>query len=112
MKKLLILLLFVSQNLVSQSTDELFEKGNNQYKLEQYTKAIVSYQKIVESGFISSELFYNKGSWGRLEFNEANRGTWEFWRNLQPNRLCKFYRKKGDIYTPIERRLIYGRTER
>ena len=62
MKKLLILLLFVSQNLVSQSTDELFEKGNNQYKLEQYTEAIVSYQKIVESGFISSELFYNLGN--------------------------------------------------
>tara|TARA_R110001632_G_scaffold107700_3_gene217404 strand:+ start:9068 stop:9826 length:759 start_codon:yes stop_codon:yes gene_type:complete len=62
MKKILILLLLLTQNVFSQSTDELFEKGNEQYKLEQYSEAIISYTKIEESGFISSELYYNLGN--------------------------------------------------
>jgi tetratricopeptide (TPR) repeat protein len=62
MKKVLILLLLLTQNVFSQNTEELFEKGNEQYKLEQYAEAIISYNKIEESGFISSELYYNLGN--------------------------------------------------
>ena len=62
MKKILILLLFISQQLFSQGTDELFEKGNEHYKLAEYSEAISSYQEIEALGFISSELYYNLGN--------------------------------------------------
>ena len=62
MKKILILLLFISQHLFSQTTDELFEKGNEHYKLAEYSDAISSYQEIEALGFISSELYYNLGN--------------------------------------------------
>tara|TARA_B100000787_G_scaffold29375_2_gene19571 strand:+ start:2006 stop:2764 length:759 start_codon:yes stop_codon:yes gene_type:complete len=62
MKKILILLLLITQNLFSQSTDELFEKGNEHYKIAQYSEAISSYKKVERLGFISSELYYNLGN--------------------------------------------------
>tara|TARA_B110000003_G_scaffold172618_1_gene172193 strand:- start:34931 stop:35689 length:759 start_codon:yes stop_codon:yes gene_type:complete len=62
MKRNLILLLLVTHNLLSQSTSELFDKGNELYKLEQYTEAITNYKKIEDLKFISSELFYNLGN--------------------------------------------------
>ena len=57
MKKILILLLFISQQLFSQATDKLFEKGNEHYKLAEYSEAISSYQEIETLGFVSSELY-------------------------------------------------------
>jgi tetratricopeptide (TPR) repeat protein len=62
MKKTLILLLLISQNLFSQSTDELFQKGNELYKKGQYTEAIISYQNIEALGYTSSDLYYNLGN--------------------------------------------------
>jgi tetratricopeptide (TPR) repeat protein len=62
MKKILILLLFISQQLFSQATDKLFEKGNEHYKLAEYSEAISSYQEIETLGFVSSELYYNLGN--------------------------------------------------
>ena len=40
------LLLLISQVMSSQSAQELFEKGNEQYKLEQYEDAIQTYNHI------------------------------------------------------------------
>jgi tetratricopeptide (TPR) repeat protein len=62
MKKLLILLLLISQVVVSQSADELFQKANEQYKLEQYEDAIQTYEQIEAQGLTSSELYYNIGN--------------------------------------------------
>ena len=62
MKKVIILLLLLSQQLFSQGKDELFEKGNEHYKLANYSEAISSYQEIEALGFISSELYYNLGN--------------------------------------------------
>ena len=62
MKKFLILLLFIGQAVFSQSADELFEKANEQYKLEQYEDAITTYEQIKDLGLTSSELYYNIGN--------------------------------------------------
>lgn len=62
MKKLLILLLFLSQVVIAQSADELFQKANEQYKLEQYETAIKTYEQIESLGLTSSELYYNIGN--------------------------------------------------
>ena len=62
MKKILFLLLFVSQFVFSQSADELFKKGNEQYKLEQYEEAIKTYTEIEGLSVTSSELYYNLGN--------------------------------------------------
>jgi len=62
MKKLLILLLFLSQVVIAQSADELFQKANEEYKLEQYETAIKTYEQIESLGLTSSELYYNIGN--------------------------------------------------
>ncbi len=62
MKKLLILALFLSQVVLAQSADELFQKANDQYKLEQYEAAIETYEQIESLGLTSSELYYNIGN--------------------------------------------------
>ena len=54
--------MFVAQVVFSQSADELFQKGNEQYKLEQYEAAIETYNQIEGLGLTSSELFYNIGN--------------------------------------------------
>ena len=62
MKKNLILLLFLSAQLFSQNSEQLFKEGNEQYKLSNYSEAISSYEKIEALGLISSALYYNLGN--------------------------------------------------
>ena len=62
MKKLWIILLFVSQIVLAQSAEELFQKANEQYKLEQYEEAVKTYEQIEALNLTSSELYYNIGN--------------------------------------------------
>lgn len=62
MKKALFLLLLTVQGAFAQSAEELFAKANEEYKLEQYNKAITTYRQIEALGLISSELYYNLGN--------------------------------------------------
>lgn len=62
MKKVLFIFLLVCQMVSSQSTEELFQTANDQYKLEQYNAALKTYQQIDSLGLISSELYYNLGN--------------------------------------------------
>ncbi len=59
MKKILILLLFVSQFVLAQSSEDLFKKGNEYYKLGQYNDAIETYNQIKKLDLSASELYYN-----------------------------------------------------
>lgn len=59
MKKILILLLFVSQTFWAQTA---FEQGNKYYEKENYEAAISSYESVVNSGKQSSELYFNLGN--------------------------------------------------
>jgi tetratricopeptide (TPR) repeat protein len=46
----------------AQVEDSILSKGNNFYINENYEAAINSYLEIVESGFISEDLFFNLGN--------------------------------------------------
>ncbi|MPT35456.1 MAG: tetratricopeptide repeat protein [Flavobacterium sp.] len=59
MKKLLYIVLFVSQVFWAQTA---FEKGNDFYKKEKYQEAAASYEQVVQSGKQSSELYFNLGN--------------------------------------------------
>ena len=56
MKKILILLLFVSQIFWAQTA---FDQGNKFYEKENYQAAISSYESVLASGKQSAELYFN-----------------------------------------------------
>ena len=59
MKKILILLLFVSQSFWAQTA---FDQGNKFYEKENYQAAISSYESVANSGKQSAELYFNLGN--------------------------------------------------
>ena len=59
MKKLLLLLIFVTQAFWAQNA---FEQGNKFYGKENYEAAITSYESVVNSGNQSAELYFNLGN--------------------------------------------------
>jgi len=59
MKKLAIILFLLSQFVVGQNANKLFEEANKYYQEEHYQKAIDKYLEIVKSGVESSELHFN-----------------------------------------------------
>lgn len=61
-KKIFILILFISCVVTAQTADELFSKANTLYKNGEYEKAISIYEQIENSDKISSELYYNLGN--------------------------------------------------
>lgn len=58
----LILLLLFSGSIIAQSSELLFEKGNQAYNNKQYEQALKSYLLIEKSKNISAELYYNIGN--------------------------------------------------
>ncbi|MHB1920619.1 MAG: SH3 domain-containing protein [Chitinophagaceae bacterium] len=61
----LIQLLVVSRGLTAQTSNRaqhLFDQANRWYAHQQYDSAILNYQKLIDSGFQNSELFYNAGN--------------------------------------------------
>lgn len=64
MRYISVILLFLafSSNLQSEENMKLFEEANKLYSEQKYRDAIISYEKIIDSGFVSSELLYNLGN--------------------------------------------------
>ena len=46
----------------AQSSQELFEQANKQYQSEEYNGAIKTYQKVINEGFESVDLYFNLGN--------------------------------------------------
>ncbi|WBX73505.1 SH3 domain-containing protein [Tenacibaculum pacificus] len=60
MKQLIVLILFfISNILLAQTTDELFVNANNLYKEGKYVDAIKLYKQLETTENVSSELYYN-----------------------------------------------------
>lgn len=62
MKKILFLLLIITNTIAAQSVDSLFVDANELYRNGEFEKAIEKYKKIETTEKISSELFYNLGN--------------------------------------------------
>jgi tetratricopeptide (TPR) repeat protein len=58
----LIILLFISGYINAQSSEILFEKGNQAYKNKQYEIALKNYFQINNKKDISADLYYNIGN--------------------------------------------------
>jgi tetratricopeptide (TPR) repeat protein len=48
--------------LHAQKPDDLFNKGNELFKKNQFDSAIVCYQKIIETGYESADVYFNMGN--------------------------------------------------
>ncbi|MCX6174096.1 MAG: tetratricopeptide repeat protein [Ignavibacteriales bacterium] len=58
----LLILLFISVNLLAQSPDELMKNANKFYQEGQFEQAVLIYQKILSQGFESDAVYYNLGN--------------------------------------------------
>ena len=63
MKKIFFSIALLFSSIVfSQTSDELFSKGNNLYQNGKYSEAIELYSSIEKQGLISDDLFFNLGN--------------------------------------------------
>ena len=66
MKKTILILLIglIFSNLYSQtdSLQQLIETANKLYSQNKYSEALENYQKVLQKGYVSSELYYNIGN--------------------------------------------------
>lgn len=62
MKKILFLLLIITNVVTAQSVDSLFTIANNLYKEGKFEEAIEKYKKVASQELVSSELYYNLGN--------------------------------------------------
>ena len=71
MFKKLVIIFFNLTIVLSQNIDELFENGNKFYSQNNYKEAISSYEKVLDSGYFSEDLFLNLGN---AYFHESSFG--------------------------------------
>jgi len=62
MKRILFLLLIITNSVSAQNEDSLFVKANNLYKTGKFKEAIEEYKKIESKELVSIELYYNLGN--------------------------------------------------
>lgn len=86
MKKILFLLLIITNTIASQTTSESFASANNLYKNEKFEQAITLYKKIELQGFVSSELYYNLGN-SYYKINKVGPSIYYYEKALKLNPL-------------------------
>jgi tetratricopeptide (TPR) repeat protein len=86
MKKLLFLLLMISNVIASQNIEELFNSANDLYKQDKIEQAIELYKKIESKEMISSELFYNLGN-SYYKLNKVGPSIYYYEKALELNPL-------------------------
>ena len=62
MKRILFLLLIITNSVSAQNVDSLFVNANNLYKTGKFEEAIEEYKKIETKELVSIELYYNLGN--------------------------------------------------
>lgn len=59
---LLLLILVIPAALFGTTVEQLFNKANDAYANKKYADAINIYEQVIDSGYVSAELYYNLGS--------------------------------------------------
>tara|TARA_B100000287_G_scaffold202722_1_gene191431 strand:- start:373 stop:1113 length:741 start_codon:yes stop_codon:yes gene_type:complete len=96
MFKNLIIIFFNLTIVLSQNIDELFEDGNRFYSQNNYKEAISSYEKVLDSGYYSEDLFLNLGN---AYFHESNFGQarWSYEMGLKLNPINTDLRNNNNV---------------
>lgn len=112
MKRLLVILLLISVASFAQN-EELFDTGKEQYKNAKYQEAINSWQKIVENGEHSAELYFNIAN-AEYKLNKIGPSIYYYEKALQldPNdrdiktNLTFAENARVDAVTPLPRTIF------
>lgn len=84
MKKIFYLIFVIILNASNADSvqNELFIQANNYMIIQKYNEAIITYEKILDMGFISSELFYNIGN-AYYRNNNIGLSIWAYLSSLK-----------------------------
>jgi tetratricopeptide (TPR) repeat protein len=88
MKKILFLLLIITNIISAQTASQWFSSANDLYKNEKFEQAIVLYEKIEGQGFVSSELHYNLGN-SYYKLNKVGPSIYHYEKSLKLDPLNK-----------------------
>ncbi len=93
----IFIVIFLNLTIVlSQNIDELFEDGNRFYSQNNYKEAISSYEKVLDSGYYSEDLFLNLGN---AYFHESKFGQarWSYEMGLKLNPINTDLRNNNNV---------------
>lgn len=95
LKRVLIVvsLLLGSQKFFAFEPQNLIKEGNELYKKGMYSQAASKYQAVVDSGFVSGDLFYNLGN---------------AYYKAKDNKSAILYYEKARLLTPQDKELNYN----
>ncbi|MEM1324684.1 MAG: tetratricopeptide repeat protein [Bacteroidota bacterium] len=75
---------FLTTIMIAQNPEQQFQVANKSYDIEEYAVAIEQYQSLLESGFVSPELYTNLGN-AYYQFGNLGKAILNFQRALQLN---------------------------
>ena len=84
MKKILYLIFAIYLNILNAESieEQLFIEANNYMIIQKYSEAILSYEKLLDKGIKSSELFYNLGN-AYYRNNDIGLSIWAYLSSLK-----------------------------
>lgn len=85
-KKLFVLLVCIATSAIAQNSETLFSEANTLYTDGKYQEAINKYEQIINTGNLSSELFFNLGN-SYYKLNKVGPSIYNFEKALQLNPL-------------------------
>ena len=96
MFKAIILIFFNLTIVFSQNINELFNNGNEFYSQNNYKEAISIYEKILDSGYFSEDLYLNLGN---AYFHESNFGKarWSYEMGLKLNPINSDLKNNNNV---------------
>jgi len=96
MFKVIIIIFFNLTIVFSQNINELFDNGNEFYSQNNYKEAISYYEKILENGFFSEDLYLNLGN---AYFHESNFGKarWSYEMGLKLNPINSDLKNNNNV---------------
>ena len=96
MFKVIIIIFFNLTIVFSQNINELFDNGNEFYSQNNYKEAISNYEKILENGFFSEDLYLNLGN---AYFHESNFGKarWSYEMGLKLNPINSDLKNNNNV---------------
>ena len=96
MYKVIIIIFFNLTIVFSQNINKIFDNGNEFYSQNNYKEAISNYEKILENGYFSEDLYLNLGN---AYFYESNFGKarWSYEMGLKLNPINSDLKNNNNV---------------